>query len=259
MEELNINTVAGNLELAAATLDELKLVAAQWPMGVMFGQAETEPNGLIFQVGEQEAYGIKLQPPDTDERTAKALYLNNLALIAAALPLYLEHQHQGIMVPCTYYKDKTDGRFESGFAFFVSPHPASKAAGQTKAGVLYDDKLGDGASKMIFDFAGAIAKASKGANLPVNTVIGIDLRPRLALGSLGMPFLVQGGKVFAIQHPLRKEHPFWAFALRAGFSKLAYAPMIPAAVPGPPNAPHAWLDRVKILSQRLRGTNLEQA
>jgi len=56
MEELNINTVAGNLELAPATVDELKTVAAQWPMGVVFRQTETEPNGLIFQVGEQEAF-----------------------------------------------------------------------------------------------------------------------------------------------------------------------------------------------------------
>jgi hypothetical protein len=253
-----INTDAGNLELVPATPDELKPVAAQWPMGVVFSKAEGQPNGLIFQVGEQEAYGIKLQPPDTDERTAKALYFNNLALIGSALPFYLECQHQGIMVPCVYYKEKTDGRFESGFAFFVSPHPASRSAAPSPADLLYNDKLGDGASEMIFDFAAAIPKASKRVNLPVNTVIGIDLRPRLALGTLGMPFLVQGGKVFAIQHPLRKEQPVWAFALRAGFSRVPYAPMIPGAVPGPPNVPHTWQERVKILSQRLRGTSPEQ-
>src|SRR5215469_6241225 len=141
-------------------------------MGVVFSQAEGQPNGLIFQVGEQEAYGIKLQSPDTDERTAAALYFNNLTLIASALPFYLEHQHQGIMVPCAYYKDKTDGRFESGFAFFVSPHATSRPAAPTQAEVLHDAKLGDGASKMIFDFAAAIPKASKRVNLPVNTVIG---------------------------------------------------------------------------------------
>jgi hypothetical protein len=104
---------------------------------------------------------------------------------------------------------------------------------------------------MVFDMAAAIPKAGKRVNLPVNAVIGIDLRPRLALGTLGMPFLVHGAKVFAIQHPLRNDHPFWAFVLRAGFSKLPYSPMIPAAVPGPPNTPHSWLDRVQILSRRL--------
>ena len=140
----------------------------------------------------------------------------------------------------------------------MSSNAASRSAAPTKAEVLHDDKLGDGASRMIFDFAAAIPKASKRVNLPVNTVIGIDLRPRLALGTLGMPFLVQGVKVFAIQHPLHKEHPFWAFAVRAGFSRLPYAPMITGAVPAPPNATHTWLDRVKILSRRLRGTSPEQ-
>lgn len=251
--ELNINTDAGNLQLAPATLDELKSVALHWPMGMVFRQEENEPSGLVFQVGEQEAYGLKFQPPDNDEQNARALFFNNQALIASALPFYLKHQHQGIMVPCTYFKEKTDGRIESGFAFFVSPDPASKPATGSKVGDLHDDKLGDGASKMIFDFMDAISKASKRVELPFGSVIGIDLRPRLALGTLGMIFLVQGAKVFVIQHPLRSDNPVWAFALRAGFSNFRYAPMITAAVPGPQNAPHAWLDRLKFLSQRLWG------
>ena len=257
MEKLNINTEAGNLELTPATPDDLKPVGARWPMGVVFSQAETEPNALVFQVGEQEAFGIKLQPPDTDEQTARAQFFNNLALIASALPFYLEHQHRGIILPCAYYKGKADGRVETGFAFFASHHPGSQLAARTEAEVQYDDKLGDGASRMIFDMAAAIPKASKRVDLPVNTVIGVELRPRLALGSLGMPFLVQGATVFAIQHPLRIEDPVWAFAVRAGFSKLPYAPMIPGAVPGSPNAPHAWLDRVNILLQRLRENRVE--
>ena len=104
---------------------------------------------------------------------------------------------------------------------------------------------------MIFDMTAAVPKAAKQVKLPVNTVIGVEVRPRLALGTLGMPFLVHGAKVFAIQHPLRKEDPFWAHAVRAGFTKLPYVPVVTAAVPGPPNAPHAWKERAKILSKRL--------
>jgi hypothetical protein len=74
-----------------------------------------------------------------------------------------------------------------------------------------------------------------------------------------MHFLVQGAKAFAIQHPLRKEHPVWAYAVRAGFSKLSYAPMVPAAVPGPRDVNHTWESRVKTLSHRPRGTSLEQS
>lgn len=254
---VNITTEAGNLELIPATQDELEGVAARWPMGVVFQQAEKGPYGLIFQVGEQEALGVKLQPPETDEQTAQALYFNNLALIALALPLYLEHRHQGILLPCTYYKEKTDGRIESGFAFFASPHPNNQSVAWTEVGVQYDERLGSGASKMIFDMAAAIAKASEQSGLPFNAIIGIDVRPRLALGTLGMPFLVQGERVLAVQHPLRGEHPVWEFTVRAGFSKLTYAPMIPGAVPGPPDVPHSWLERVNILLSRLQENGAE--
>lgn len=66
--------------------------------------------------------------------------------------------------------------------------------------------------------------------------------------SRGQPF-ASGGTPCLGNHA-----PLWAFAVRAGFSRLSYAPMIPTAVPGPPNVPHAWCDRAKLLSERLRGT-----
>ena len=247
MEAINIKTAAGNLELSPATPDELKRLASRWPMGVVFSQAKDQPNGLVFQIGEQEAYCLKLQPPDADERTAKALYFHNLCLIAAALPLYLEKQHQGLILPCAYFKKKQDDRFESGTAFFANPYPDHASRPESESDALYNDRLGPGSSRMIFDMAAAIAQASKQLQLPLNTLIGLDVRPRLALGTLGMPFILFGPKVFVIQHPLNEAHPFWAFAVKAGLSSLSYAPMIPAAVPGPANVPHTWLDRVKIL------------
>jgi hypothetical protein len=157
------------------------------------------------------------------------------------------------MVPCAYRKEKNDQRFESGLAFFVGPHPASKLPARTKLEFDHDDQLGDGASCMISDMVDAVLKASQRVGLPVSTMIGFDLRPRLALGMLGTPFLVHGAKVFAIQHRLVYEHPIWAFAVRAGFSRLPYAPMVPFAAPSRPNVPDEWQARVKNLTQRLTG------
>ena len=144
MATFNINTEAGTLDLTESAPTELQPVATLWPMGLVFSQAEAQPNGLVFQIGEEEAHGVKLQPPDTDKQTATALFFNNLALIAAALPFYLERQHRGVMLPCAYFKEKTDGRFESGLAFFVSAHPASKSPSQTEFHTRVDDQLGDG-------------------------------------------------------------------------------------------------------------------
>jgi hypothetical protein len=220
-------------------------------MGVVIAGNDA-PNHLNFQIGEEEAHGLKMQPPDTDERTATHLYFQNLIIIATALPAYLECKHRGVVLPCVYLKQKSDDRFESGIAFFVGPDPASHTPELKEVEIQYDEALGDGASKMILDFVDSIVKASKQLNMPIGQFIGFDVRPRLALGNIGMPFLVSGSKVFAIQFPLRPEHPFWEYVVRAGFAKLPYAPMRPGAVPGPPNVPHSWQERVKLLTQRLR-------
>lgn len=246
-----IETGAGKLELFPATEGEIKSFAARWPMGVGIA-GDDGPNYLTFQVGEEEAYGLKMQPPDTDERTATLMYFQNLIVIASALPAYLERNHRGIVLPCVYLKQKSNDRFESGIAFFVGPDPASRTPALKEAEVLYDEPLGDGASKMLLDFIDAILKAGAQLKAPMGPFIGFDVRPRLALGNLGMPFLVHGSQVVAIQFPLRPEHPFWEYVVRAGFAKLPYAPMRPGAAPGPPNVPHSWQARVRLLTQRLR-------
>lgn len=248
---IDIDTAGGKLELFVATEDEIKSVAVRWPMGIVIARDDSA-NGLNFQVGEQEAFGLKMQPPDTDKRAASGLYFQNLMVIATALPMYLECKHRGVVLPCAYLKQKSDDRFESGIAFFVGPDAATHAPRMQKAEVLYDEALGDGATKMILDFIDAIMKASKQLKIHIGPFIGFDVRPRLALGSLGMPFLVRGIQVFATQFPLRPEHPFWEYVVRAGFAKLPYAPMRPGAVDGPPNVPHSWQERVRILTDRQR-------
>ena len=57
----------------------------------------------------------------------------------------------------------------------------------------------------------------------------MDLRPRLALGGLAMHFVVEGPRVFVVKDPLQENEPVWQYAVRAGFSKLPYAPMKPMA------------------------------
>ena len=193
-----------------------------------------------------------MQPPDTDERTATHLYFQNLIVIASALPAYLERKHRGVIVPCVYLKERSTDQFESGIAFFVGPDPASRTPELNEAELLHDETLGDGASKMIVDFVDAIVKASVQINVPIGPFIGFDVRPRLALGNLGMSFMVRGSEVVAIQFPLRPEHPFWEYVMRAGFAKLPYSPMRPGAAPGLPNVPHSWQERVGLLTQRLR-------
>jgi hypothetical protein len=231
-----IETAKGALTLVPATVDQLRGVARYWPMELVTDPKSPGQYGLVFQRGEQELHGIKLQPPDTDEADAKTFHHVNRALIAAALPFYLEKGHRGVMVPCAYYKQKTSGLIETGFALFVGPDASSRPASDDLAEVMYDDRLGAGATSMIGDMAGAIARAQKETRLPGMTVIGVDVRPRLAMGGLAMHFVIAGRQVLVAKAPLDESEAVWSYLVGAGFSTLPYAPMIPAGLPTIPPA-----------------------
>lgn len=225
-----IRTDSGALELIPATVDQLRGVARYWPMELVGAIDETGSFGLVFQKGDQEVFGIKLQPPDTSEQDAKLLHHMNRALIAAALPHYLEKQHRGVMVPCAYYKEKSAGVVETGLAFFVGPDPASASA-SPKVDAPYDEQLGTGATQMWVDMVAAIGKAIAECHHPKLTIIGVDLMPRLAIGGLAIHFLVEGPRVFVVKDVLHEDEPVWDYVVRAGFSKLPYAPMKPVGLP----------------------------
>jgi hypothetical protein len=231
-----IKTDAGPLELVPATIDDLRSIARYWPWEV-FRDDEASGSyggyGLVFQHGTEEIHGVKLQPPDIDAEEAKMHFYFNRALIASALPHYLEKQHLGVMVPCAYYKEKAEGKVETGVVFFVGPDPASKSTDVEDPLVLFDDALGAGATPMIFDMVAAFGKAGEEYNLPPFIVIGMERRPRLAVGGLAMHFIVAGPRVIVVKDPLNEEEPVWGHAVRAGLTRLPYAPMKPAAFAGP--------------------------
>ena len=236
MGSRTIRTDAGNLDLIPATIDQLRGIVRYWPMGLVASPDAPGRFGMVFQRGEQEVHGVKMQPADVAETDAKTIHYANRALIASALPYYLEKQHRGVMVPCAYYKEKTAGMVETGIAFFVGPDTTGKSPSRENADDVFDDRLGNHATQMVFDMASAIVKASKKCGLPVMTIIGMDLRPRLAIGGLAMQFVVEGLNVFVVTDPLQEDEPTWGYVVRAGFSTLPYAPMEPTAFPDAPPA-----------------------
>jgi len=228
-----IPTVAGTLELIKASPDQLRGVARYWPMELVTTTDDPERFALVFQRGEQEIVGIQLQPPDVSESAAMLIHHRNRILITAALPHYMAKGHQGVMIPCAYYKEKPEGMVETGFALFVGPDPESRPSA-SGVQTVYDERLGAGATAMVLDMVTAMAAASREHQLPVMTFLGIELMPRLAMVGLAMPFVVQGGQVFAIKDPVEDDDPVWEHLVRAGISRLLYAPLWRAALPSPP-------------------------
>ena len=142
-------------------------------------------------------------------------------------------------MPCAYYKPKAPGAAESGIAIFVGPDADSKSTLQDDLDPVFDDRLGAGATSMVHDMVVAMRRASEEYNLPMLTFIGADLRPRLAIGGLAMHFVVIGQQVLVVQDPLRESEPVWECLVRAGYSRLPYAPMTPTALleAPPPDTP----------------------
>src|SRR5688572_15574109 len=114
MKSTTIKTNAGDLKLVPATIDQLRGVAHYWPMELTQDIDSPDRYGLVFQHGEEEVNGIKMQTVDVARADAIKNHLVYRVLIAAALPYYLEKQHRGVMVPCAYYKEKPSGLGEAG-------------------------------------------------------------------------------------------------------------------------------------------------
>ena len=84
---------------------------------------------------------------------------------------------------------------------------------------------------MIFHMQLATVRASKEHSLPIDYFLTHELRRRLAVGSIVMHFAIHGPHIVVIKSPIKEADLTWGYVVRAGFSKLPYAPMVPAAVP----------------------------
>ena len=229
-----IATAAGTLDLIPASADQLRGIAHYWPLEVVTTTDDPDRYALVFQSGEREVQGVKLQSADAPEPGAVLVHDRNRALIAAALPYYLSSGHLGVMMPCAYYKVKPGGMAETGFALFVGPDAASRPEAADGVRTVYDDRLGVGATAMILDMVTAIAAASRELRLPVMTFVGMELRSRLDMEGLTMSFLIQGAVAFAVRDPIEEADPLWEQVVRSGFTRLLYSPLRLAALSSAP-------------------------
>ena len=231
MEPRTIETGSGTLELIAATIGEIRGIARYWPLGILANDNDPDHLGLVFQHGDREMHGVKMQTVDYPPQTAPKHNHVQRALIAAALPFYLEKGHRGVTVPLAYYKAKPSGKVETGIAFFVGPDPENPSKKMADQDRIYDESLGIGATEMIFDMAGAIGRASQEVGIPLSPIIGMDFRPRHELGPVAIHFVIEGPRVFVVKVPLDDDEPVWPFVVRAGFTRLPYHAMYPAELP----------------------------
>jgi len=183
-----------------------------------------------MQCGEQELFAVKQQPVDCDEQQSKVSFQANSLLIAHSLATYLSNSFSGLFMPCAYLRTKDTGRFESGIAYFAYPSPLGCEVHEHPYKPSYDEQFGHGFTTMMSSFIRAIQQSSRVTRITLFDPIGLDVRPRLQLGSLGFGFMVVGPNVVCLKTRVSEQDPTWTFLRDTGISEVFHLPSVPARI-----------------------------
>lgn len=183
-----------------------------------------------MQCGERELYGVKRQPVDCDEQQSKVSYQANAILIAHSLASYLTHGFSGLFMPCAYIRIKDTGRFESGIAYFGYPSQHGRECQEYPYEESYDGEFGHGFTTMMTIFIRALQQSSRDTGITLSTVIGLEVRYRHQLGSLGFGFMLVGPHVICLKTVVSEQDPTWTTLRATGISEVFHIPSTQAAI-----------------------------
>jgi hypothetical protein len=144
------------------------------------------------------------------------------ALLPGAVARYLKRGNGGILIPTAYHREKPNDRSEVGVAAFAFPVAADHAL----APGPFDEQLGAGSSTMLFNFFEDVGACARDVGLELPTMIGCDLRPRLALGTISTPLMVSGPHVHCLVPNIEERDFIWSVLVDAGLVSLFHSPAI---------------------------------
>src|SRR5437867_409352 len=118
-----IQTSEGPLAFLTPTLEIVEHLARTWPMGMTpLPPGSPAPFGIVFQRGESEVSGVKIQQVDYEEKDARGWMEINRIGLGRALGEYMKNGYSGILIACPYLKKRGE-KYEPGMAFFAAPDP----------------------------------------------------------------------------------------------------------------------------------------
>jgi len=226
-----LHTPHGDILFHPTSEAAFERLARTWPNGIVpLPDDAPAPFGIPFQKGQVEVSGVKLQGPDTPEQEAMTLLRIHQITIAGSLRDYLAAGFSGVLIPCAYLKSKGNELFETGMAFFAAPAPGGKEL-ETPPGLPHiDAALGAGTCNMIFTMALGVPKCAERLKLPNPTVIGVDVRTRLQIGSISLEFLVSGPDLFCLKKRVQPEDSIWTALSESGVKEVFSLPSLPIAI-----------------------------
>lgn len=228
----SISTKAGPLQFDDVPSELFNLIADRWPMGIQEAPMEGERQfAICFRRGQEEMFGVKLQPPDCDSEEDALVWTHVYGWhVALAAGQYLQREYGGLLLTGVYRRAKEAHRFEPGIALFPVPAPEG---GETRVQASFphiDRKLGCGSGEMVSGMLQAMAQTRKQEEPPFR-LIGIDVRPPSKLESLWLDLLFYGPHLICLRTHPSADDPVWEHLVRGGVRTLFHMPSFPAAVP----------------------------
>lgn len=227
-----MNTPQGSVTLREPTVELLRAIRTFLPFGAL---RFTKPQhgatfGLVMQCGEIELLAVKRQPVDCDEEQSRVSFTANSILIAHSLGAYLAHGFSGMFLPCAYLRKKEGGRFESGIAWFGYPSVHGHEAQEYPYQPAWDGQFCHGFTQMMLNFLNALQESSEQTGITLPPAIGLDVRRRTQLGSLGFGFMVIGPHVVCLKTAVSSEDPAWTTLRSVGIAEVYHLPSVPMTI-----------------------------
>ncbi len=228
-----VSTPKGDVKLLPPPVELLRTIRFFLPFGaVRYHPPQHGADfGLVMKCGDREVQAVKQQPVDCDERQALVTFQASSILIAHSLAAYITYGFTGILMPCVYRRDKPEGMFEAGIAYFAYPSTHGQESQEYPFEDAFDGRFGHGFTTMMTSFIRTLQESSKTIGISLPQPIGLDARDRSHLGALGFGFMLVGPHVVCLKTVITPQDPAWTALRSTGITEVYHVPAVPAAIP----------------------------
>lgn len=228
----SVSTPQGEVALIPPPIELLRVVRDYLPFGATryVPPQQGADFGLVMQCGEREMFAVKQQPVDCDEQNGHLTYQVNCILIAHSLIGYLANGFSGMLMPCPYIRKKEAGAVESGIAYFGVPAPEGIERQDRPYDASFDGQFGHGFTTMMIAFIKSLQESARVTQIDLFDCIGLDVRPRSHLNTLGFGFMVIGRNILCLKTNISEKDPIWTLLRASGVTEVYHLPSIPAGI-----------------------------
>jgi len=228
-----IQTSKGTIEVHDPDVEIIDELQQLLPFGIeKFNQSfEGAQYGLVMQKDKQEVYCIKQQPIEIERKAAEQQFQIQHFMIVDACCCYLKNGFQGAYLAAPYIRQRNNGLWEAGVSHFIFPSKANKIISGESSCSPYDNRFGNGASKMFSHFMESFKKSFSDAKITMPQYLGLDIRSRSHLQGLAMNFMILNSQVICLRANLRENTDIaWTILASKGIRMVYHLPSVPLTV-----------------------------